>query len=100
MLQKYETVPFAITTHEECVKRMLFDLDLGKVKIDCDKKTDDSDVDKESEENSKKDKKSDESKNKKAERFLFQLQGGGWERFTQEVILIRPVLARISTVLL
>lgn len=41
MLQKYEKTPFAITTHEECVKRMIDDIESGRVIVNPDK-TDDS----------------------------------------------------------
>lgn len=37
-LQKYADTPFVITTHEECVKSMLADIESGKVKIDSNKK--------------------------------------------------------------
>ncbi len=39
-LEKYSTQPFAVTTHESCVKQMLDDIDSGKVKIDPEKKPD------------------------------------------------------------
>ena len=39
-LQKYASVPFVITTHEECVKIMLTDIASGKVIIDSEKKPD------------------------------------------------------------
>ena len=37
-LQRYVTTPFIVTTHSECVKRMLADIESGKVKIDSEKK--------------------------------------------------------------
>lgn len=40
-LQRYTSLPFAITTHEECVKLMLQDIASGKVKIDENKKPED-----------------------------------------------------------
>lgn len=37
MLEKYAVTPFAITTHEECVRRMLDDLESGRTMINPDK---------------------------------------------------------------
>ncbi|ARF09713.1 asparaginyl-tRNA synthetase [Indivirus ILV1] len=39
-LEKYANVPFIVTTHEDCVKRMLDDIEAGKIKIDPDKSDD------------------------------------------------------------
>lgn len=43
MIKKYSTVPFVISSHAECVKLMLADIESGKVKIDPEK-TPDSDL--------------------------------------------------------
>lgn len=40
MIKKYATVPFVISTHAECVKMMLDDIDSGKVTIDSNKQPD------------------------------------------------------------
>lgn len=40
-LQRYVDNPFVVTTHEECVKQMLFDIESGKVTINPDKKAGD-----------------------------------------------------------
>lgn len=40
MLQKYATKPFAVSTHQECVKLMLDDITAGKVTINPDKTPD------------------------------------------------------------
>lgn len=40
-IKRYATKPFVISTHEECVKLMLIDIESGKVKIDPEKKAGD-----------------------------------------------------------
>lgn len=40
-LKRYATLPFVRTTHEECIRLMLLDIESGKVKIDPDKKAGD-----------------------------------------------------------